>query len=119
METRCTWPSPTKRDRSHKGSGAVFRLANPIEEGIDMRSSVAFAGAALVMGLAGCSSSSNAGPDLGAFEGTWTPTAVTEIVTCNGQNTTETITDTLTWAQSASNSSEIVSTSSGGSCTFT
>jgi hypothetical protein len=84
-----------------------------------MRSSMAFVGAALVMALAGCSSSSNAGPDLGAFEGTWTPTAVTEVVTCNGTPTTSSITANLTWAQSATNSSEIVSSSTGGSCTFT
>jgi len=85
-----------------------------------MRSSVTFVGAALVMALAGCSSSNNAGPDLGAFEGTWTPTAVTETVSCTGNpSETNPVTATLTFAQSATNSSDLVVSNNASSCTFT
>ena len=77
-----------------------------------------FAGSLVAAGfvglVVGCSSSSGGG--LGNFTGVWKPTAVNLVVTCDGQEVTDSVTDNLTWAVSASDSSDIVST---GSCTVT
>jgi hypothetical protein len=62
-----------------------------------------------------CSGGGGGGGSLSAFTGIWQPTAVTEVITCNGQATTYSVTDNLTWATSASNGNDIVST---GSCTL-
>ena len=67
--------------------------------------------------LFGCSSTTTSGSETSAFVGTWKPTSGTETVTCGNQPaSTSQITDNITWANSTTGSS-IVLTS--GTCNYT